>query len=126
MTNALIIEKLLAVLIELGWKPPVGDWVDAFLDDDVMTTDQAAYSIQRSAQTVRRRAAEAQARVEPIGVLIARDIWLISRRRWLDDIERRDGELARKVAEARMSHAKKCKNERAAPKFDTNERAATG
>lgn len=121
-----MITQLLRMLTELGWMPPSGDWVDAFASGDAIRTDEAAFIARCSAQTVRRRAAEALAAGRPIGILISQSVWLISLPRWLDDIERQDGLPGRVEAEARLTLAEKRKNGRAAPKFDSGERAATG
>lgn len=121
------IEKLLEVAGDLGWAPPAGgDWIDAYRDGEAITTDIAAHLAGCSPQTVRRRAAEAAAAGQPIGVLVAQSAWLISLRRWLDDIERHEGLPGLVAAKARLAAQKKCKPERVAPKIDINVRAATG
>jgi hypothetical protein len=120
-----MIELHLQMLAELGWILPTGDWVDAWAEGEAIGTDEAAYIGDCSQQTVRRRAVEAQAAGEPIGILFM-GVWLISRRRWLDDIEGREGRLGRDVAKARMACAEKCKFGRTAPKIGADERAATG
>jgi hypothetical protein len=103
-------------------KLPGGDWVDEWIEGDAIRTDEAAFIGGCSAQTVRREAAAAAAAGKPIGRLISRSVWLISRRRWLDRIESIDGLPARVEAEAR---AEKYKNGSVAPKIDPEERTAT-
>ena len=100
-----------------------GDWVDAFVEHDCIGTDDAAFIADASRQTIRRHAAEAAAAGRPIGVCIARSVWLISLRRLLDWIGQNDGLPALVAAEAR---AKKRSFERAASKIVAHERAATG
>ena len=102
---------------------PSGDWVDAFVEHDCIGTDEAAFIADASRQTIRRHAAEAAAAGRPIGVCIARSVWLISLRRLLDWIEQNDGRPALVAAEAR---AKKRSFERAASKIVAHERVATG
>ena len=102
---------------------PTGDWVDAFVEHDCIGTDDAAFIADASRQTIRRHAAEAAAAGRPIGVCIARSVWLISLRRLLYWIEQNDGLPALVAAQVR---AKKRSFERAAPKIVTHERAATG
>jgi len=100
-----------------------GDWVDAFVEHDCIGTDDAAFIADASRQTIRRHAAEAAAAGRPIGVCIARSVWLISLRRLLDWIGQNDGLPALVAAEGR---AKKRCFERAASKIAAHERAATG
>ena len=102
---------------------PSGDWVDAFVEHDCIGTDDAAFIADASRQTIRRHAAEAAAAGRPIGVCIARSVWLISLRRLLDWIGQNDGLPALVAAESR---AKKRSFERAASKIVTHERVATG
>jgi hypothetical protein len=111
------------LLDQLGKVAPTGDWVDAFVEHDCIGTDEAAFIADASRQTIRRHAAEAAAAGRPIGVCIARSVWLISLRRLLDWIEQNDGLPALVAAEAR---AKKRSFERGASKIVPNERAATG
>ena len=80
---------------------PGTDWVDAWREGDALGTDESALVAGVSAQTIRRRAAEALDDGRPIGVWIAQSVWLISLRRLLDDIERREGLPGRVAAEAR-------------------------
>jgi hypothetical protein len=93
------------LLAELGARlqpmEPAGDWVDAFDGGEVLRTDQAAFIAGTSDETVRRRCVEAADTGRRIGILFARAVWLVSKRRLLDDIERRDGRSARLAAETR-------------------------
>jgi hypothetical protein len=118
-----IMREVHRLLDQLDKVAPGGDWVDAFVEHDCIGTDDAAFIADASRQTIRRHAAEAAAAGRPIGVCIARSVWLISLRRLLDWIEQNDGLPALVAAEAR---AKKRSFERAAPKIISNERAATG
>jgi hypothetical protein len=104
-------------------KLPGGDWVDEWVEGDAIRTDEAAFIGGCSAQTIRREAVAAAAARKPIGRLISKSVWLISRHRWLDRIESIDGLSARIEAEAR---AEKYQNGCVAPKIDSDERAATG
>lgn len=104
-------------------KLPGGDWVDEWVEGDAIRTDEAAFLAGCSAQTIRRDAAAATAAGRPIGRLISKSVWLISRRRLLNRIESTEGLPARVEAEAR---AEKYKNGCVAPKIDSDERAATG
>jgi hypothetical protein len=102
---------------------PGGDWVDEWVEGDAIRTDEAAIIAGRSMQTVRRMAVAAAEAGKPIGRLISKAVWLISRRRLLDWIRHNEGLPARVEAVAR---AEKYKNGCAAPKIISNERAATG
>jgi len=102
---------------------PGGDWVDEWVEGDAIRTDEAASIAGCSMQTVRRTAVAASLAGKPIGRLISKAVWLISRRRLLDWIEHNEGLPARVEAVAR---AEKYKNGCAAPKIVSNERAATG
>jgi hypothetical protein len=101
-----------------------GDWVDAFVDGDAIGTDCAAFICGCSAQTIRRRATDAAAEGRPLGVWFARSVWLISKRRLLDDIERADGRPGRLVAETRAAQYAKLNVPLQKP--PALERAATG
>lgn len=79
------------------------NWVAAYHKGDALRTDEAAYIANCSDQTVRRHADQAAKEGRPIGILIARSIWLIDLKLWLDDIERWDGHDARVAAEKRAS-----------------------
>jgi hypothetical protein len=103
-------------------KIPGGDWVDEWVDGDAIRTDEAAYIGGCSAQTVRRDAVAAAAAGKPIGRLISKSVWLISRRRWLNWIESTKNLSARVEAEGR---AEKCRNGCVAPQFGSDERTAT-
>jgi hypothetical protein len=118
-----ILREVHRLLDQLDTVPPGGDWVDAFVEHDCIGTDDAAFIADASRQTIRRHAAEAAAAARPIGVCIARSVWLISLRRLLGWIGQNDGLPALVAAEAR---AKKRSFERAASKIVTHERAATG
>ena len=76
------------------------DWVSAF-GDDGLRTDEAAVIAGVSAETVRRWCTEGTDAGEPIGVLIAGAVWLVSEARLLRAIERRRGVAERQAAEAR-------------------------
>jgi hypothetical protein len=104
--------------------PACGDWVDAFVEGDAIGTDFAAYICDCSAQTIRRRATDAAAEGKPLGVWFAQSVWLISKRRLLDDIERADGRPGRLVAETRA--AKYAEMNAPLQKAPALERAATG
>ena len=100
---------------------PGGDWVDEWVEGDAIRTDEAAFITGCSMQTVRRIAVAATMAGKPIGRLISKSVWLISRRRLLNWIERHHGAPARR---GRCS-CKKCENGCATPKIDSDERAAT-
>jgi hypothetical protein len=116
-----IIQQVRRLLDRLD-KLPGGDWVDGWIEGDAIRTDEAATIAGCSAQTIRRDAAAAMAAGRPIGRLISKSVWLISRRRLLNWIEGTEGLSARVEAEAR---AEKYKNGSVAPKIDSDERAAT-
>ncbi len=78
-----------------------GDWVDAFAEGDAIGSEEAAFIVGCSPQTIRRKAAEAAAAGRPIGIWFAQSLWLISKRRLLADIEKRDGRHERLAAESR-------------------------
>jgi hypothetical protein len=111
------------LLDQLDKIAPGGDWVDEWVEGDAIRTDEAASIAGCSMQTVRRTAVAASLAGKPIGRLISKAVWLISRRRLLDWIEHNEGLPARVEAVAR---AEKYKNGCAAPKIVSNERAATG
>ncbi len=85
----------------LRQRVPTGDWVDAFVEGDVVTTDIAAGVANCSVSTIRRRCAEAAQKGRPIGILIATSIWLVSLKRLLDWITQNEGLPARLEAETR-------------------------
>lgn len=97
--------------------PLEGDWVDAWIDGDAIRTDEAAYIYGHSAQTIRRLAEAAAVTGRPIGKQVSKSVWLISRRRILDWIEREKGLPARVEAGAR---AEKWKNGCSVPKRASN------
>jgi hypothetical protein len=103
-------------------KLPGCDWVDEWVEGDAIRTDEAAFIAGCSAQTIRRDAAAATAAGKPIGRLISKSVWLISRRRLLNWIEGTEDLSARVEAETR---AEKYKNGCVAPKIDSDERTAT-
>ena len=118
-----IMREVHRLLDQLGKVAPGGDWVDEWVEGDAIRTDEAASIAGCSMQTVRRTAVAASLAGKPIGRLISKAVWLISRRRLLDWIEHNEGLPARVEAVAR---AEKYKNGCAAPKIISNERAATG
>lgn len=77
-----------------------GDWVDAYRGGELITTDVAAFVVDVSTETIRRRAAEAAQSGHPIGIQPG-TIWLISLARLLDWIELHEGRPARLFAETR-------------------------
>jgi hypothetical protein len=95
------ISDLLAKAMEqLQRLEPADDWVDTYGDDGLLTSG-AAIIAGVSPDTIARRCREAEEAGRPIGILIAGAVWLVSKRRLLDDIERRLGKHARLVAESR-------------------------
>lgn len=98
------------------------DWVNAWIEGDAIGTDEAAFIAGCSTQTIRRIASSAERTGNPIGRQVSKSVWLISRRRLLNWIERHDSFPARVAAQAR---AEKWKNGRAAPKIDAAESTAT-
>jgi hypothetical protein len=99
-----------------------GDWVDAWADRECIDTDEAAIIAGTSRQTIRRRAADAATAGKPIGILLAKSVWLISLQRLLFWLEQNEGLPARVAAERR---AEKLLADRAAPKPGLAERGAT-
>jgi hypothetical protein len=95
-----LITRLLQILTGLGWSPPVGHWVHAYVAGDAIGTD--AYIAGCSPQTIRRRATEAEATGNPIGGWFAQSVWLISKQLLLDDIEQREGLHGRNAAISRV------------------------
>jgi hypothetical protein len=118
---AKLLERAAAELRQLA---APADWVDAFVDGDAIGTDFAAYICDCSAQTIRRRATDAAAAGKPLGIWFAQSVWLISKRRLLDDIEREEGRPGRLVAETRA--AQYAKMNAPLQKAPALERAATG
>ena len=118
-----ILREVHRLLDQLDKVAPGGDWVDEWVEGDAIRTDEAASIADCSMQTIRRTAVAASLAGKPIGRLISKAVWLISRRRLLDWIEHNEGLPARVEAVAR---AEKYKNGCAAPKIISNERAATG
>jgi hypothetical protein len=102
--------------------PPSNDWVDAYGTGDALNSDTAGYIAGVSSATIRRRATEAAACGEPLGILIAGSIWLISKRRLIDWIRDHEGEhaalcattRATKIAEMSAALQTSTRNERAA------------
>ena len=80
---------------------PCTDWVDQYRAGEALRTDEAATIADVSAETIRRHCADGERNGRPIGVLVAGSVWLVSRRRLLDEIERRDGRPERLAAESR-------------------------
>ncbi len=106
--------ELIADLTERLSAP--SDWVDAFVVGDIITTAEAGQIAGCSSETARRRCVEADEEGQPLGVLVAQAVWFISTRRWLDDIEQREGKHARLVAE---SKTKKVAEMRLPPQLGT-------
>lgn len=100
-----------------------GDWVACWDDGECIDSDEAAFIAGTSRQTIRRRADAAATAGKPIGVLLAKSVWLISLQRLLRWIELNEGLPERVAAERRV---KKVLDDRAAPKIDVTERGATG
>src|SRR5882672_8931983 len=92
-------QRLDLIATELRQLPACGDWIDAFASHDAISSDEAALIAGCSAQTIRRRATEAAEIGQPIGIWFASAVWLISKRRLLDDIEKRKGRPGRLAAE---------------------------
>jgi hypothetical protein len=92
-----------AVLRQIAATSRDRDWVDEVVDagGDGLKSDEAAYVAGVHVDTLRRRAEAAALTDRPIGYLMAGSAWLISLRRLLDAIERRDGKPARLAAETR-------------------------
>lgn len=107
-----IADNIRRELDELSQLQHDGDWVSAWTEGDAIATDQAASIAGCSAQTIRRVAAATAEAGRPIGRQVAKNIWLISRRRLFDWIEREGGLPERVKAEAR---AEKWKNGCTAP-----------
>lgn len=118
-----LLERAAAEMRQLA-APACGDWVDAFVDGDAIGTDFAAYVCDCSAQTIRRRATDAAAAGKPLGIWFAQSVWLISKRRLFDDIERAEGRPGRLVAETRAAQYAKMNVPLQKP--PALERAATG
>jgi hypothetical protein len=98
------------------------DWLDAWTEGELITTDEAANVANCSAETIRRRADEAADVGHPIGMQLA-TVWIISLPRLLRDIERRQGRPARLEAATR---AKKIAEMRASPQMIKNINARCG
>jgi hypothetical protein len=79
---------------------PSPDWIDAYRDGELLRTDECAAICDTSTETIRRRLSDADEMGQPIGLRFA-DVWLVSRRRLLADIERRKGLPERLAAESR-------------------------
>jgi hypothetical protein len=99
------------------------DWVAAFEEQDVILSDKAGIIGNCSAATVRRRAVDARDAGKPIGRCVA-GVWLISLRRWLADIERRDGKHA--MLEARTRAEKLVLLSASLSEIGSGERLASG
>lgn len=100
-----------------------GDWVDAWTEGDAIGTDEAAFISGCSTQTVRRMAASAALTGNPIGRQMSKSVWLISRRRLLDWMERHNGLPARVKAKARAEKWKMDAQRQTSTPFES---AATG
>lgn len=96
-----IIDLLLQVLTELGWKPPSGDVIDQIVEGGVLTIQQAAIICETTGQTIYRWNDDAASKGQPLGKKGV--TWLIGRARLLDYIEKYQGGLpARVKAENRL------------------------
>jgi hypothetical protein len=84
-----IIDLLLQMLTELGWKPPSGDVFDEIANGGLLTVPRAAIICETTDQTIYRWLADAVRRGEPLGVKQA--TWLIGTARLLDYIEKHQG-----------------------------------
>lgn len=100
------------------------DWVALHYqhEPEVLRSDEAAAIADCSSETIRKWCAEAAAADRPIGVRFAAGVWLVSRVRLLDEIERRHGLSARLAAEGR---AKKMHKSLTPPDLSTESRVAT-
>jgi hypothetical protein len=117
-------ERLEQMAAEVRQLPPRGDWVSAFADGEAIGTDEAGYIADLSAQTIRRRATEAAATDNPLGVWFAQSVWLISKRRLFISIELAHGRPALLAA---MTRAAKYAEMRAPLQMTAPDgRAATG
>jgi hypothetical protein len=85
---------------ELRQRPRVRDWVDAYHDGSAFGSDVAAVIYGCSPDTIRRRAVDAAAAGQPLGILQA-GVWLFDLRRLLNWIEQHQGKPARLAAESR-------------------------
>ena len=98
------------------------NWVTAYHNCDGLRTDEAAYIADCSDQTVRRYAEQAADAGRPIGIFIARSIWLIDLQLLLGEIERRHGQAARVAAGKRVERVRGL---RASPQILTRSITAT-
>ncbi|MEH2475687.1 hypothetical protein V1281_003138 [Nitrobacteraceae bacterium AZCC 2161] len=101
LSRSRMIDLLLQMLAELGWKPPSGDVIDEIANGGLLTVPRAAIICETTDQTVYRWLTDADRRGEPLGVKQA--TWLLGTARLLDYIERYQGGLpARVKAENRL------------------------
>jgi hypothetical protein len=116
LSNAALIAELSALIAELSARLArpnnASDWVCAYAEGDALRSDEAAFILNCSPDTARRRASEANDVGEPLGICIAGAIWLFSLPRLLRAIEARDGLHERLAAEDR---ARKVLELRSAP-----------
>jgi hypothetical protein len=118
-----IVRALEQITAQVRQLPPSNDWVDAYGAGDAVNSDAAGIIADVSSATIRRRATEAAACGEPLGVLIAGSIWLVSTRRLIDWIKDHEGEHAALCASTRAAKLAQMSaplqasagNERAAP-----------
>jgi hypothetical protein len=107
-------DELIAAIID-RLNVPTGDWVTAYETGDCITCAEAGKIADCSSETARRRCVEADEEGNPLGVRFA-NTWFVSLKRWLADIEQREGLHARLVAETR---AKKSLEIRSTPQLNT-------
>jgi hypothetical protein len=82
---------------------PKLNWVEAYHHGDALRTDEAAYIADCSDQTIRRYAEQAASAGHPLGIFLAKSIWLIDLNLLLQEIDRRHGAEARAEAEKRVA-----------------------
>jgi hypothetical protein len=100
MDDREVANKLIELARALQQHRPVRDWVDAHREGSAFGSDTAAHLCDCSTDTIRRRAVDAAAVGQPLGILQA-GVWLFDLRRLLDWIERHQGLPARLAAETR-------------------------
>jgi hypothetical protein len=100
MDDCEVANKLIELAGALQQHKPERDWVDAHRDGTAFGSDVAAFICGCSPDTVRRRAVDAAAAGQPLGILQA-GVWLIDLRRLLRWIEQHQGRAARLAAESR-------------------------
>jgi hypothetical protein len=118
-------EQLLSeVRARLGRAPATDDrdWIDAYRDGEMLRLDEGAHIADISSETMRRRCLETAAAGRPIAINFASAVWMISERRLLDDVERRDGTAGRLAAQSR---ADKLRETRSAPQLSAKSSSPT-